>query len=90
MEFVQLLFELLASIGWRYHRQKKCSSNQLIKWSDSDTPTVQVFVSTAINPKYALFVCFLEYNSKYQNQEVGSLALEHYCIAIAAKWWQEE
>ena len=41
-------------------------SNQLIKWSCSDTPTVQLFGVYSINPKYTLFVCFLEYNRKYQ------------------------
>ena len=45
-------------------------------------------VSTPINPKYALFVCFLEYNRKQENQEVGSLAVEN-CTAIAAKCWQK-
>jgi len=32
----------------------------------------------------------LNITANIKNQEVGCLALEHYCIAIAAKWWQEE
>ena len=47
-------------------------------------PTVQVFGVYSHQLKYALFVCFPEYNRKYQNQEVGSLALEQF-TAITAK-----
>jgi len=39
---------------------------------------------TPINPKYALFVCFLNITENIKNKEVGSLALEH-GTAIAAK-----